>query len=670
MQSNLNNRVFNPNDHTSWRWNDPVLANTPISEAEARQITQIARHLGGEFSFLSRTSNPDILTAVTNHNLPEAQQLIARRAAIIVTAQMKNGIPVRDASKVDIHHQINTFFEGLPEDLKIEEEQKTLIHKTIDSYFTAKEFRVGRRKLNSYDAFPKNTQNRPEMTKANLLKFFHHMIADIPSEVAQDSYIRLKNDKPVKINDQIYVFLSCAFGYLKNVYEGIQDSPNRNVLNHLITSPTIVNALKLAIIKGIPAKALGHSLGHIGNDPHAIAQYLVFISEVFKHTSVEDRAVILNSAEYVQILFEASQSGIEALHLASSLYINENHPSSFMRINTIKEKMDYINLAVSLVHAPDSQAIHSDFMNALLSNKKGAQALSYARYVELHVGLDKHCLAKCLSTVLSSNNAPSDIEVIADYICLVGKALHIHVTTLYSMWKSMVSTVFSTYYQNAHPGEQADLILKDEAMSLTFYRAQLVGLDAHTISYILHEHLDIQETCLLFNFLLDILEANIKNTDAALIKVFFEKVNYAAYTLNEARKKDLSPTSVGHLISIAAKATVGILNLNLAMNVFSNYLSTYEERQATSVGIGGIANLNLAINLISNHGLSSEELNTYLTLDQALKTFNDHRYQNKSSDLLVAIIRQALKDQEIAQLRRQVEELKDLPKEQDQSSLL
>ncbi len=188
MQSNLNNRVFNPNDHTSWRWNDPVLANTPISEAEARQITQIARHLGGEFSFLSRTSNPDILTAVTNHNLPEAQQLIARRAAIIVTAQMKNGIPVRDASKVDIHHQINTFFEGLPEDLKIEEEQKTLIHKTIDSYFTAKEFRVGRRKLNSYDAFPKNTQNRPEMTKANLLKFFHYMIADIPSEVAQDSY--------------------------------------------------------------------------------------------------------------------------------------------------------------------------------------------------------------------------------------------------------------------------------------------------------------------------------------------------------------------------------------------------------------------------------------------------------------------------------------------------
>lgn len=664
-QNNLNNRVFNPNDHTTWRWNDPVLAHTPISEAEARQISQIARHLGGEFSFLSRTSNADILTAVTNHNLPEAQQLIARRAAIIITAQMKNGIPVRDASKVDIHHQINTFFEGLPEDLKVDEAQKILIHKTIDSYFTAKEFRVGRRKLDSYSPFPKNTQNRPEMTKAHLLQFFNHMIADIPANIAQDSYIRLKNDNPVKLNDQIYVFLSCAFGYLKNVYEGIQDSPNRNVLNHLITAPTIVNALKLAMIKGIPAKALGHSLGHIGNDPHTVAQYLIFISEVLKHTSVEDRALILISAEYIKILFEASQSGIEALHLASSLHINENHRSSFMVIHTIEEKMAYISLAVGLVQAPDSPAIHSDFMNALLSNRKGAQALNYARYVELHVGLSKHCLAKCLSTVLSSDNPPSDIEQIADYIYLVGKALHIHVTTLYSMWKSMVSTMFSSYYQNAHPGEQADLILKDESMSLAFYRAQLLGLDAYTISYILHEHLDVQETCLLFNFLLGILEANIKNMDVAFIKIFFEKVNYAAYTLNEARKKGLSPISTGQLIRIAEKASVGMMNLSLAISVLSNYRASYEEVQATPIGLGGMENLNLALNLISNHGLSSDELNTYLSLDQALKNFNNHRYHNKGSDLLVAIIRHTLKDQEIAQLRRQVEELKELPKAQD-----
>lgn len=665
MQNNLNNRVFNPNDHTSWRWNDPVLANTPISEAEARQITQIARQLGGEFSFLNRTSNPDILTAVTKHTLSETQQLIARRAAIIVTAQMKNGIPVRSSpQKPDMHKQINTFFEGLPDNLKIEEEQNTLIHKTIDSYFTAREFRVGRGKLDSYDPFPKNAQNRPEMTKANLLKFFNYMIADIPSAVAQDNYVRLKNDKPVAVNEAIYVFLTCAFEYLKSMYDGIKDSPNRNILNNLITFPIIVDAIKQAMIKGLPPKALGYSLGHVGNDLHDIAKYIIFVSELLENTYGETRRLILSSSEYVKILFEASQSSIEAQSLASGLQVNENHLYNPPRINTIKEKMHYVNLSLGLVNAPDCNAVNADFVNSLLNNKKGAQSLNYARYI----GLDKSCLAKCLSTLLSANNPPSDIEQIADYIGLVGQSLYLHTTTLYSTWKILFNSFWSGYYQNSHPGEQADLILKDEAMSLAFYRAQLAGLDAPTISYILHENLDIQETSLLLNFLLDLIGAEVQGIDADFIKLFFEKVNYAAYTLNEARKKGLNPLSVGHLIKIAERASVGITNLSLAITVFSSPWLTGEVIKATEIGIGGIANVNLAINLISNHGLSSEELNTYLNLDQAPRNFNDHRYQNKSSDLLVAIIRQTLKDKEIAELRKQLGELKELPKEQSPSN--
>lgn len=285
-QNNLNNRAFNPNDSNTWRWNDPALENTIVSEAEARQIRQIAPQFGGVFTLL-HTDGSRILPSLVDHNLNETQQLIARRAAIVITAQQTHGIPIRNERQVmDAHRQIDSLFG----DIVLHPRQADLIHKTIDSCFAAREFRRGRNLLDSN--IPEgNYPNRAEViTEAALIRFFKHIVEDIPHDIVpnRDDYIRVDLTTFLRNHDNTYVFIRHAFDYLARMYNGISPNncPNNSetlmLLNRLINNTAVTGAIKNAIIKEISANNLGASLKHLPERSCSIYQFLIRACEWYR----------------------------------------------------------------------------------------------------------------------------------------------------------------------------------------------------------------------------------------------------------------------------------------------------------------------------------------------------------------------------------------------------
>lgn len=636
MQNNLNNRVFNPNDHTSWRWNDPVLANTPISEAEARQITQIARQLGGVITLL-HTEGSRILPSLIEHNLNEAQQLIARRAAIVITAQQTHGIPLKnELQAIDAHRQIDSFFEGLGDNINLHPRQTGLIHKVIDSYFAAKEFRKGRLNLDSNIPSQKNLQKRGEISEPALIQFFKHIVENIPSDLSENrpgklsenryDYIRTDLKNPLQNNRETYVFINKAFDYLVQIYNGInytnfqkENQPILILLNRLINNPAVTNAIKNAIIANIDAAKLGASFKHlqyiIEEDiiEEEAAGYINSLSGFANGIGFPMTNQILGLEKGITAVFDISKTSIRIESLCYAITING--------LDNVDKINNYIKLVADLLNYPDSQAIDAGCLNGLLDFQEGALALRASRIKDhpLFKDEDASMLAKAFHTAITDPNYPANSkEEQAAYINLMAQVINQYLdnaTSYTRMVKVGWSFILGVEEWCSGPENFIKEIFSRQEMCIILNRARVLSLSANSISSIIARNQDIENSLLLLNFVLDVIGANIQNVSAELVNDFIAKQNGAMDILNKASNVSLSASSIAHLIGKS---------------------NTHNDR---------IANLKLVTDLIDPQNkaairLDVNAMNRYLTIDGSPERINADRVQKISREKTIHTINQ------------------------------
>lgn len=640
-QNNLNNRVFNPNDDTTWRWNDPALANTIVSEAEARQIRQIAPQFGGVFTLL-HTDGSRILPSLIDHSLNNNQQLIARRAAIIITAQQTHGIPVRNIRQaVDAHRQIDSFFGEFDNNIVLHPRQADLIHKTIDSCFAAREFRRGRNLLDSN--IPEgNYPNRAEViTEAALIRFFKHMVEDIPYDIVPNryDYIRVDLRTFLRNHNNTYVFIRHAFEYLVGMYKGI-GSNNRGalmLLNRLINNEGVTGAIKNAIIANIPAVKLGASLKHLQGitDEEAVC-YINFLSGLVNGIGLITTNQLLDLGKGVRAILAISKTNIRVENLSYAITIasNEGVPNRLNDINTI---IDYIQLINNLINTPSSQEVDARCLNTLLSFQEGALALraSAIYYSPLFKDENGRMLAKALHTAITDGKRPADSkESQVAYINLITEVInqYLYNATSYTRIVKVGWAILLGVEQGYADIENfLKRVLNRQDMCIVLNTARVLRLNASSISSIIARSQDIENNLILLNFVLDIVDANTQRGSAAMMNDFIAKQNEAMDTLNKACNIKINAISIARLMSCS---------------------NTHNDR---------IANLKVAIDLIEpQNQLKADEVNRYLALDGSPERINADRTQKIGRERIIATINQALEAQDAA-IQGQVTMIQMLP---------
>ncbi len=614
MQNNLNNPVFNPNDSTTWRWNDPALANTIVSEAEARQIRQIAPQLGGVFTLL-HTGDSGILPSLIDHNLNETQQLIARRAAIVVTAQQTYGIPIRNEQQaIDAHRQIDNFFGGFDNNMNLHPRQADLIHKTIDSRFAAREFLKGRNSLdNSLPSEGRRNTRRPlTITEAALVHFFKHIVEDIPYNVAQNrhDYLRVNLQAPLQTNDGTYVFIRHAFEYLVRMYEGIgADNPEiLTLLNLLINNTAVTGAIKNAIIREISATKLGASLKHLqGITDEEAVWYINFLSGLVNGIRLQKPNNILDSQQNIITVFDVSKTDINIDNLCHAKTMANDRGA----LTNLATFIDYIRLVVNLINA-GYQAVNAGCLNDLLDFQEGALALNFARSKKI----DPNTLAQSLHIAITAPHNPAHSkENQAAYINLMTEAVSKYINGPHGFVEVMVP---GFHNQPLAPVDFIRELFNNAAMSILLNRARVIGLNANAIACTLARSRGIEGTLLLLGFVLDIIGVNIQNINVQLINDFVSNQSGATDTLNKARNVHLNASSVARLMSCG--------------NNHNNRL----------------ADLRVVIDLIEPQNraairLEADAVNRYLALDGSPEKIHNYRVQNISRDMIIEAINLALR---------------------------
>ncbi len=668
MENNLNNRVFNPNDHTTWRWeNDEVLRNIPIEEAEARQIRQLVPSLGGTIYQVLNTNSSRFLYNFTDPNLNNNPQLLARRAAVIIKGQANNRVRIRGPVS-NAHLQISNFFAG--GNMVLPFHQATSIHKTIDSSFAVKEFYKGRKTLSTYEYCLNDTlvSLRIEniITKDCLFNFFNRIIANTESE--DHNYI---NIRPNLLIGGAGNYIYEAYNYLREIYDYVETLDDiattrkrRELLNQIISIEEGIVIIQFAIRVGLSSEGYGSILKYFARikeelrlqdqidnwTPLRIVEFINYVCEMGNRNvglHIETINQLLLSQNFIDALRRAFEIQIAPQSLSYGLQVASTVPDEPLRASDEHKRNTFVLLAVALVSAPASHNVNADCVSNILDLQEGALALNLCR----HFALNATILAQALHVVMNAENNPNPcnasenqiayIELIANTVkewvhiwlnpdaVFFTKYLKKQVAQVTTLAGFNVPQLVVTYVQN--------YLSSTDAAKLSFNRARVSDLNARSVACFMRAHRDNKlnylTLCHNINFAIDIIRENVPTVDAALMNDFIDKGNGVPLTIDQANKIVVTLNAVreGRLRSNPEAVVEGRLNPH----------SVAQLLRVANSHKGRLLNLEWALKLMGRtfyippaYDPTAPHINHYLTIPEKPEMFNLQRKHNSSHSLL------------------------------------
>lgn len=601
-QNNLNNRIFSPNDHTTWRWEkDEVLKEIPIEEAEARQIRQIAPQLGGTVYQVLNTYPSRFLYNYIDPNLNNNPQLLARRAAVIMKGQANNRVCIRGPVS-NAHSQIRNFFEG--GNMVPPPQQATSIHKTIDSSFAAKEFYKGRKMLSTYeyclDDSLVSLRQEDIITKDCLFNFFNRIIANTESE--DHNYINIRPAPLIGVGAGNYIYE--AYNYLRKVYDSLETRDDmaatrstRELLKDVINIEQGIDSVPRAIRVRLSSEGYGSIIKYflrikeelrlrnqIDNwTPLRIIEFINYVCEMDNNPhglEIETINQLLLTSNFIAALKRAFEVQIDPHSLSYGLQVASTVPDESFRATKLHDKITFILQAVSLVSAENSDSVNADCVSNILDLQEGAFALNLCR----HFALNATILAEALHMAINAENDPTVTpETQAAYIGLIANT----VKEWIYIWLAPDAAFLNRYFlkQVAQVTALAGFNVKQlvvnyvenylnstEEAKRSFNTCRVSGINARAIACFMRAHRDNElnnETLYNnINFAVDITEQNIQNVDAVLVNDFIDTGN--GIPLHEVRMIGLTAYSVAQLMRVANSHKTRLLNFKLALKLMQN----------------------------------------------------------------------------------------------------
>lgn len=592
----MNNNVvnaFNHEDHNTWRWNDRLLANTPLEENEPQRIRQVAGDLHLQepriIELLDTSPNRKVLEILTLGLNDDQQKQIACRAAIIIKAQAKREIHLRGApnNAVNAHTQMTHFLTDLPQGLV----RINRIHKAMDSHFAAQAFRRGRTTLNDYNyTFDhSNCHPRYEIKKDSLIQFFNLIVGEAGND---QNYIQINRRHTAQ---DLAIFMHEAYEYLKEIYDNCKvqgDNPltqrTRASLNQLIASEQGANIIRAAIQSNAPSSILSTSLKSLARTnqitPEEIAQCIQFAYAMAgAQEGLLDRNTIneiLSHPNGARAILAASRARIVSENLSRAIARASNDIN--YPLDTLAKKIQYIFLASSLIENHDGD--QPRYVNELLNNETGVSVLALARYLLDDQNLDNilagRRLGQSLYHVINNNGGEiqASEETRARYLKLILDTFYLmtpyHLNTLLRIKnKSTIMQCMNRYLENNN-------------LKLSFNQARAANLEHTSIAKLMSiieittaVGNNIAELSENINFTSGIIQAgggiqvqegiNIP-VNADLVNAFINDEPSASQILHRARATHFNALSIAHLMSVANSHSGRLSNIKSAIKLIND----------------------------------------------------------------------------------------------------
>ncbi len=616
---------FNLEDKATWRWNHRNLIHTSIEEAEASHIKQVSGCVGGVRILLSSGAIPHILDAVTNPNLPEPQPSIACRTAIFMSAQ-----DVCKTSRGQARTEIDEFLNKFPDNLRVNNAQRTLIYKTIDSWCTARD--------------SKDLNNFGEITQINLFHFFNYLLRDIlpvnnlENDINEENYIRQDLTEPLCLNgfNTCSIFINCASIYLVRMFNRSADAHIRVILNKLIGNPQGAEAIQTAIQKEISADTLITSLNYkcIGNE-NLIANYIQLAADMVKvegHDRVNAGVIsaLLSSREGTLALIQAAKANLSPQNLALGLDRDEilffGGLKSLFLYN-IPAQVDYMNLVAGLVNAPNSPSVTKEVVENLITSEEGSEALNLARTC----GLGDEALAKALQVAIDRNNnsIANNVQRQTAYIKFLCEII-IEPSSLKKI-EDVRTNAINDFLKAASNHKIRDAIYecfyyeRIQAKAVKVLMSVAKMLDKNNPNVVVLANL---KTYLVITDILAKEAQNLGSDVNDIINKFNEFITYAesssSILYKASQLHNIRPESLTKLIKIA--------------NNNHDY---------------AVKNIQLVIDLLASTKLTADEMNHYLELEDSSKTINTAREKKTPHETIIDTVSSSVRSS--MQLRQQIE---------------
>lgn len=614
---------FNLEDRATWRWNHRNLIHTPIEEIEANHIKQVAGFVGGAKILLSSGAIPHILDAVTDPNLPEPQPSIACRVAIFMSAQDVCKTP-RGQARIEIE----SLLDGLPDNLEVNNTQRALIYKTLDSWCIARD--------------SNNLKGFSEISHLNLFQFFKYLLKDIPpgnnpeNNNNGEDYMRQDLIEPLFVDNTCSIFLNCASNYLVRLLSKSVDAQIREHLNALIGNPQGAEAIQNVIQKEISADTLITSLNYkcSGNE-NLIANYIQLAADMVKvegHEQVNAAVIsaLLSSREGTLALVQAAKANLSPQFLALGLDRDELLLFKDFRklfLYNVPAQVDYINLVAGLVNEPNSPSVTKEVVENLINSKEGSDALNLARTC----GLGYEALAKALHVAIDRNhtNIAQNVQRQTAYIRFLCDII-IQPSSLKKI-EDVRANAINEFLNAASHHEIRDAIyecfyyerIQAKAIKVLMSVAKII--DKNYPNAVVLANL---KTYLAIATILARDAQNLGNDVSDIMNKFNEFITYAEASISILYKAsqlyNISPESLTKLIKITNN------NHDPA-----------------------VKNIQLVIDLIVSTKLTADEVNDYLELDNSAKIINTARETKTPHETIIDTVKSSVRSS--MQLKQQIE---------------
>lgn len=614
---------FNVQDKATWRWNHRNLIHIPIEETEANHIRQVAGFVGGVRILLNSGAIPHILDAVTDPNLPEPQPSIACRTAIFMSAQDVCRTP-RGQARIEIE----ALLDGLPDNLRINNAQRALIYKTLDSWCTARD--------------SNNLKIFSEVSHLNLFHFFKYLLKNIlPGNNLENNnngedYIRQDLTEPLVVNNTCSIFLNCASNYLARLLSKSADAQIRERLNALIGNPQGAEAIQTAIQKEISADTLITSLNYkcIGNE-NLIANYIQLAADMVKvdgHDRVNAgvMSALLNSKEGTLALIQAAKANLSPQNLALGLDRDEILLFDGLKglfLYNVPAQVDYMNLVAGLVNEPNSPSVTQEVVENLITSEEGSEALNLARTC----GLGYEALAKALQVAIDRNNnsIANNVQRQTAYIKFLCEII-IEPSSLKKI-EDVRSNAINDFLKAASNHDIRDAIYK------CFYYERI---ESKSIKVLMSVAKIVDK-----NFPNAVVLANLK-TYLAITDILAREAQNLGSDVNDIINK------FNEFITYAESSSSILYKASQLYNIRPESL-TKLIKIANNNHDYAVKNIQLVIDLLASTKLTADEMNHYLELEDSSKTINTAREKKTPHETIIDTVSSSVRSS--MQLRQQME---------------